>query len=253
MPYGLYISAEGAQAQNLRMQVIANNLANVDTAGFKRELAVIQARHSEAIEQGEASSGSGSINDIGGGVLARHSLSDFSQGTLKNTGISTDMAIEGEGFFEIEREGQRFLTRAGNFMLSNTGQLQTPDGYAVLSTGGGSIEIPVGTPWRVISDGTIVNSEHGNSLASIALVRPREPGDLSRVGQNLFSALGDIVPLAPQEASVHAGYLELSSVRPASEIMELIEASRAFEANVRLIQNQDHMIDSLISRVLGSA
>lgn len=82
VPYGLCISAEGAQSQSLRMEVIANNLANVETTGFKRALAVIQARHSEAIEQGEDQAGSASINDIGGGTMVRQTLSDFSRGTF---------------------------------------------------------------------------------------------------------------------------------------------------------------------------
>src|SRR5687767_7521440 len=98
MSYGLYLSAAGADVQSKRLEVMANNLANVDTTGFKRELAVVKARHAEAIERGEETAGSRGVSDVGGGVLLHQTLTHFSPGTLKKTGIPTDMAIDGEGF-----------------------------------------------------------------------------------------------------------------------------------------------------------
>jgi len=253
MPYGLYISAEGAQAQAQRMEIIANNLANVDTADFKRQLAVIQARHSEAIEQGEDTAGSNSINDIGGGTLLRQTLTDHSRGTLKHTGIPTDVAIDGEGFFEVARDGQRYLTRAGNFAIGSGGQLQTPNGYDVLSAGGGPLTIPAGALWHIQADGSIVDSQTGGAFAVLSVVRAQQPGDLVPRGANLFSSLSDTIPVAPGEANVRGGYLEVSGVIATTEMMEMIETSRAFEANLKVIQNQDSMIDSLLNRVLRSS
>ena len=253
MPYGLYVSAEGAQAQMQRMEIIANNLANVDTAGFKRQMAVIQARHAEAIQQGEDTVGSNSINEIGGGTLVRQTLTDHSRGTLKQTGIPTDVAIDGEGFFEVTNQGQRYLTRAGNFAVGSGGQLQTPSGHAVLSTGGGPLTIPAGSSWSIQTDGSIVDTQSGNVFGSLSVVRAQQPGDLVHRGENLFSSLSDTIPLSSNEVKVRGGYLEMSGVTATTEMMEMIETSRAFEANLRVIQNQDNMIDSLLSRVLRSS
>src|SRR5687768_2999284 len=132
MSYGLYISAEGAMAQNLRLETIANNLANVDSAGFKRDLAIFQARYAEEIENGLDYHGSGSVNDVGGGVMVAGTLTDYSPGTLKRTNIDTDLAIAGDGFFVVSKDGQQHLTRGGNFLLDSAGRLTTQTGYSVL-------------------------------------------------------------------------------------------------------------------------
>lgn len=250
MPYGLYISAEGAMAQNQRMQVLANNLANVDTLGFKRELAILQSRDAEAIEQGTESRGSGSINDIGGGVLVAETSTDFSTGPLERTQIPTDMAIDGEGFFEIEKDGEKLLTRAGNFALTADGRLTTQTGYSVMSSGGGPIQIDPSLPWEMNDQGLI--QQRGGAQVSVSIVKPASLGDLARAGENMFSSLAETTPVAVNERSVRAGHLEKSGVKPTLEMMELIETSRAFEANIKLIQNQDQMIDSLVSRLLRS-
>src|SRR5262245_50880306 len=110
MPYGLYISAEGAYSQSKRMEVLANNLANVDTPGFKRDLALCRARFAEEISRGQDHHGSGSINDVGGGVWMNHTATDHSQGTLQRTDIPTDMAVNGDGYFVVQKDGHNLLT-----------------------------------------------------------------------------------------------------------------------------------------------
>jgi flagellar basal-body rod protein FlgF/flagellar basal-body rod protein FlgG len=133
MPYGLYISAAGAHAQSQRVEVLSNNIANAQTPGFKRELAVLQARHSEAISEGQDYPGTRSINNLGGGVYMAETLTDFNQGVFKLTGIESDLAIEGDGFFQVEKNGQRLLTRAGNFNVGSDGRLLTSGNAQVLS------------------------------------------------------------------------------------------------------------------------
>src|SRR5436309_14554618 len=116
MPYGMYISAEGAAAQAQRLEVIANNLANVDTPGFKQDVPTFQARFSEAIQKGQARSGDRSMNDIGGGVKIVSTQTDHSMGELKHTGNDLDLAINGKGFFHVRGDdGETYLTRAGDF------------------------------------------------------------------------------------------------------------------------------------------
>lgn len=248
MPYGLYISAEGAAAQSKRMEVLANNMANVDTPGFKRQLAVLQARHAEAIRQGLASPSSGTINDVGGGVEVPLTMTTFGQGVIERTQRPTDMAIEGEGFFMVQGEGtSKFLTRAGDFKINMEGMLVTQDGKPVLAEDGTPIQLDPTLPWAVSPQGVVRQDSYE---APLALVRPKHMADLVHEGTNLFRSLSTVENLEANERNIHTGYLELSGVRPTTEMMEMIEASRAFESNVRLIQNQDQAMGQLISRVM---
>lgn len=248
MPYGLYISAEGAQAQSLRMEVISNNLANVNSPGFKREQAVFQSRLAEAIQRGMAAAGAGSLNDLGGGVENLATITDFSAGPITNTGVSTDMAIEGDAFFQVRRDGKDYLTRAGNFMFTASGNLVTQHGDAVLSTQGTPVAIdPQLGPWHITSDGAI--AQNGDKIY-LALVRPKSYSDLAKSPDNLFSPLAPPTPVPPPERQVLPGFLENSGVQSVGEMVDMIETSRAFEANVNMIRNQDQILGELVSRVL---
>lgn len=248
MPYGLYISAQGAQAQSQRMEVIANNLANVDTVGFKRELAILQSRYAEAVEQGTASPGAGTLQDIGGGVQFRETKTDFSTGPIRQTNIPTDVALPNDGFFLVRKGQENMLTRAGNFRLSAIGELVTQQGYPVLGEGNSPIVIsPSGGPWEITSNGTVVQS---GSAQNLAIVKPASLGDLAKAGENLFRSLADTRPLPPSERNVATGHLEMSGVEPTTEMTTLIEASRMLEANVNVLKSQNQMLDGLINRVL---
>ena len=246
MPYGLYLSSEGAHAQSLRLDVISHNLANVDTVGFKRELAVCQARYAEAIEEGSSMPGLGSIDDVGGGIMVRETLTDFSPGPLKPTGTRTDVAIKAEGFFKVRKGEEIFLTRAGNFTIASNGHLTTQQGYDVLDESDGPIVI-LDPRWHVNESGTIWKQ---GGVQNLALVKPNSLGDLTRAGENLFKPLGDVEPLGASDRKVASGYLESSSVRPTSEMVDLIQASRALEANINLMKAQDQMLGGLVNRVM---
>jgi flagellar basal-body rod protein FlgF/flagellar basal-body rod protein FlgG len=251
MFYGLYISAEGARAQSERLQVIANNLANVDTTGFKRDLAIFQSRYSEATQRGMDSPGSGTINDMGGGVLFRETVTSFVQGPLERTDMPSDLAIEGEGFFVVRQGNRDYLTRAGNFVVKPDGDVVTADGYSVLNADREPLHIAAERgPYRFTEDGAV---EQPGTKTFLALVKPRSFGDLAKVGEYLYEPLAPVDDLEPGKRQVRSGFLEKSVVRPASEMMQLIETSRVFEANVHLIQNQDQMFGALISRVLRAA
>lgn len=248
MPYGLYISAEGAQAQSLRMEVISNNLANVATPGFKRELAVFQSRLAEAAQRGLIAPGAGTINDLGGGVDSLATMTDFSRGPLRATDVPTDLAIDGDGFFVVRRNGKDLLTRAGNFVLNASGGLVTQNGDTVMSSEGTPLVIdPQLGPWHVTTDGAVAQA--GDKIY-LSLVKPRSYGDLVKTGDNLFTPLAPPLPVAPTDRQVISGYLENSGVQSVSEMAEMIETSRAFEANVNMIRNQDQILGELVSRVL---
>ncbi len=247
MPYGLYISAAGAHAQSQRVQVLSNNVANAQTPGFKRELAVLQARHSEAILRGEDYPGTRGVNNVGGGVYMSETVTDFRDGTLKPTDIPTHVAIDGEGFFQVKKDNETYLTRAGNFSIANDGRLIGPGNSEVLNDGGGPIVIDPTTPWKIDNSGAI---SQGGEIINLALVKPQSLGDLAKAGDNLFQPLGPTTPLAPDQRQVRAGYLELSGANPIAEMTQLIEASRAYEANIRMIQNHDQILGALTSRLI---
>ncbi len=249
MPYGLYLSAAGANAQNHRLEVLSHNLANINTPGFKPHLAVLKSRDSEAVARGEVQPGTGGVDDIGGTVTLQPSMTQFSQGPIRTTGSRTDFAINDEkSFFVVQRGNQQLLTRAGNFHFDSGGKLVTPVGEPVLSTSGAPVTINPLVPYEVMGDGTVYQAGQRQQLM---LARPQEIGDLSRVGDNLFQSLTPVTQTPATERSVVGGSLEESAVKPTSAMMELIEASRVYEANVKMIQNQDQTLGSLISRVLS--
>ena len=245
----MYISAEGAAIQSQRLEVIANNLANVDTVGFKPEVATFQARFAEAIQQGMAQPGNQSINDLGGGVKLIEVQTDHSIGQLKETGGPLDLAITGDGFFHVRGDdGEQYLTRAGNFTLDTQGRVVTQNGYRpVLDQAGGEIALDANLPWEISSDGFISQS---GSLVALGMSQPAALNELSKVGHNLFKPEGEIATVPLADRQVRQGFLEMSGANPVRQMMSMIETTRAFEANTRMIQNQDTMLGSLISRVL---
>lgn len=248
MNYGIYISAEGAMAQQTRLEVISNNLANVQTAGFKRDLAIAQSRYAEEVQRGHQIPGMGGIDDLGGGVSVSETVTDFGAGPINNTGITSDVAALGDAFFMVRRDGQNFLTKAGNFQVTSSGALVTQEGDAVLSDDGEAIVVdPSAGPWQYTPDGGV---QQGGNVRNLALVKPLSLGDLVKRGDNLYQPLTPPIALLPAERKVAPEHLEMSSVKPAYEMLEMVTTSRAFEANANMIRTQDQLYGTLLSRVL---
>jgi flagellar basal-body rod protein FlgF len=244
----MYMSATGANAQSHRLEVLSHNLANINTTGFKPHLAVLQTRQSKAIQNGEVSAGQGGVDDLSAGVAIKPTLTQYQQGAIKTTGSSTDLAIHDPStFFVVQRNDKELLTRDGNFMFDNQGQLVTPNGDPVLSAGGGKIRIDPRQPYTISSDGAVVQ---GSERQLVKLVRPQALGDLTRIGDNMFQSLASVNEVSTTERKVTSGALESSAVEPTSAMIELIEASRVYEANVRMIQTQNDSMEQLISRIL---
>lgn len=249
MYYGLYMSAAGAHSQGQKVEVLSNNIANGGTVGFKRELALLESRESEAIERGMERRGSRNVNDVGGGAAMRATATDFSPGDLKKTDNPTDFAIEGDVpdvFFQVKRGNQLLLTRAGNFQFSNEGVLQTAQGDQVLTADGDAIQLDPTLDWRTTPGGII---EQAGNRFELGLVRPPNLRALDKVGHNYFSAK-TVQQVGPEDRRVQSGFTELSGIKPVEEMVELIAASRAYEANVRLIQQHDDATSQLIGRML---
>jgi flagellar basal-body rod protein FlgF len=248
MPYGFYISAEGANAQSSRLDVIANNLANVDTVGFKRDLASFQARYAESIQKGQVTPGMGKQDDIGGGVLFFQTKTDFSQGIVKNTGNPANVALKGDGFFTVKKGDETYLTRAGDFEINSRGELVTTQGYAVLDESGAPMVLNTDLhEWEISDTGALRQRGRAQNLA---IVKPAASEELVKHGENLFRCTGQTNALPEQERRVASGFIELSAVKPTLEMTSLIEASRFFEANVNMMKTQDQMLGGLVNRVL---
>jgi flagellar basal-body rod protein FlgF len=248
MPYGIYLSAAGAHVQNHRLEVLSHNLANINTPGFKQNFAVLQSRHNRAIEEGTAYPGSPGLAEIGGGVRIQPTVTAFETGPMERTGNKTHFAINDKNsFFMVQRGEEQFLTRAGGFLFNSAGMLTTTNGDYVLSSEGTPIQIDPTSRFEVSDDGMIQQNGAGINLM---VVRPTNLADLSRSGDNLFKPLSEVQPVPLTERSVQSGALEKSAVNPTMAMMELIEASRAYESNLRLIQHQDQAYGNLLGRVL---
>ncbi len=248
MYYGLYISAAGANAQSSKVEVLSNNLANVNTVGFKRELALLEAREAEAVERGLTSRGTGQLEDIGGGVGLRATHTDFSPGTLQHTQIPSDLAIDSpDTFFQVQRGAQKLLTRAGNFHVSNEGLLVTATGDQVLASDGTPVEIDPAQPFDFREGGVI---EQAGTRTELALLTVKNLSTLQKAGDNYYLTDRSSGLSPAEDRVVKSGYLEMSGVNPVEEMVELITASRAYEANVRVIQQHDTATSELITRLL---
>ncbi len=158
-----------------------------------------------------------------------------------------DMAVQGDGFFLVEDNGQQLLTRAGNFQVNAQGELLTQQGFNVLSSAGNPISINPNMHSRVHKDGWV---EHSGAGEHLGIVKPSSLGDLVRVGENTFRPLGPLTPVPAEQRHVESGFLELSGVTPIRATMDMIETSRMYEANVRMIQSHDQITGSLVNRVL---
>ena len=247
MLYGLYLSAQGAQVQTLRQEVVSNNLANASTASFKRDLVTAQSHLPYDVEDGKPGWINDSLKNMPGGVTAAEVATDFSQGDLSQTKGSFDLALKGKGFLRVSDGKKSFLTRDGQLAVGPQNQLVTRDtGLAVLNTSGQPIlNVDPERSIEVLADGSIFQGD--TELGKLGIVEPRSYSELSKVGRNLYSTPGKLTPAKP-ETEVKQGYIESSGIRPVASMMELIESSRVLEANVNMIHYQG---DSL-SRLLDS-
>lgn len=236
-----YISLSRQSGLMKELSTIANNMANADTVGYKREGAIFSEYIAAAGANGEVASPRHSLSM---GRLAAHA-SNFDTGSLRMTGGSMDVAVEGDGFFLVDVNGQTQLTRAGNFMTDENGRLITVDGNAVLDNAEGEIQIPIEAGELSIAlDGTL--SANGVELGRLGVVTA-DPNTLSRQGSNNWVAENGFEPL--EEARVLQGFLEDSNVEPVSEIARMIEVQRFYDAGQKILEMEDNRIKQVITTI----
>ncbi|AHF82447.1 flagellar basal-body rod protein FlgG [Rhizobium leguminosarum bv. trifolii WSM1689] len=258
----LAIAATGMDAQQTNLEVIANNIANINTTGFKRA----RAEFSDLLYQTERAKGVANRANqavvpeganIGLGVQTSAVRNLHLQGELTQTGNDLDVALIGKGFFQIQStDGTTLYSRAGAFNKNDQGQLVTIDGYEVLP----GITIPTGSTELTISRSGQVSAKlpgatEATELGQLTLADFVNEAGLQPLGDNLFQetpASGEAVIGSPDEegfAYMKQGYLESSNVDPVKEITELISAQRAYEMNSKVITTADEMA-SIVSKNL---
>ena len=248
------------------MQAIANNIANLETPAFKREVALQMARHTESVYPlEEIPFGTGLMTDIGGGVHTIGTRTEFKQGTIMPTPFESDLAIQGDGWFRVRdvANGEELLTRAGNFQVDRNGNFVTEWGrsrFQLLDTEGEPVTLPVpgSNTWHITDDGVVHDVGVGR-VQQIALVQPDDMETMVKTGENVYrldvpdDTLGYQNIPDPERPRIRSGHLEMSSVNPSTEMIEMITTSRAIETNVKMMHTQDEATGSLINQVLRVA
>jgi len=249
----LHVARTGLDAQDQRMRVIANNLANVSTTGYKRDRANFATlAYQDSRVAGQQSSGETAYANglnLGTGVSVQSTTRIDTQGTMESTGNSLDMALDGGGFFQVQMPGGRLgYTRAGNFSRSSEGNLVTSQGYQVLP----AIQIPANTTQLTIADdGTVSASVAGGEsqqVGQIQVANFANPGGLQAGSDNFLYETAASGPaqlgIAGEDGRGHVkqGMLEGSNVSIVEELVDMIECQRAYEINSKMISSVDEML-----------
>ena len=250
----LHVARTGLDAQDIKMRVIANNLANVNTTGFKRDRANFETlAYQQVVAAGAQADSQNKLAiglNLGTGVQLTGTERMDTQGTLTTTGNSLDLAIEGAGFFQLQQaDGTTAYTRAGNFKLSSEGTVVSPDGLPVIP----QIQVPDGaTSVSIGNDGTVTATLAGatepTTLGQIETARFINPAGLTATGGNLL--LESAASGTPQvgaaglegRGTLRQGALEGSNVNTVEELVDMIETQRAYEVASKMIKATDEML-----------
>lgn len=254
----LWTAASGMKAQQLNMDTISNNLANVNTTSYKKQRVEFKDLLYVTLKKNNLVDGQGSpVNlQVGHGVMPSATTRSFINGSLERTENPLDLAINGEGFFAIEGpNGDIFYTRDGNFKVSvmdNEMKLVTADGYTVLSDFDDEIVLEEGMKNISISENGLIIAEDQEGelqeIATIKLVKFINPEGLEAIGRNLYKATaasGEEIAMEDEgrTSNILQGYLETSNVQVVDEMVRLITAQRAYEISSKAIQTSDEMLN----------
>lgn len=257
MMRSLNTAASGMVAQQRNLDTIANNLANVNTNGFKSQRAEFQDMVYQNVRPSGGSNGGGAQQpsgmQIGLGTQFAATTGEFRQGSFQSTNNPMDLAIGGEGFFAVEMpDGSRAYTRDGSFKLNSSGEMVSNDGYKLAD----SITIPAGASAVAISkNGSVSAKVPGQNepveVGQIKITVFPNPAGLTRLGQNLYADGGASGTGEEKEAGtegaggIQQGYLEGSNVEIVEEMVKMITAQRAYEINSKAVQTSDDMLSVL--------
>ena len=235
-----YVGLSRQTVLRRQLDVIANDVANVDTAGFKVESLIVQTDPQKLPSSGD---GPGVVNFVLDAGVARN----FGQGALKSTGAPFDMALEGEGFFKIQTPAGERYTRDGRFSMDANGRLVSQSGQPVQGDGGDITVDPTKGPVKIASDGTI--SQGNSTIGKVAVVNFASLSALAKDGDGLYRNVSNIQPIASTSAKVVQGMVEASNVDPISQITKMIEVSRAYESITNMMTQTSDLSSQTINRL----
>ena len=248
----LYSASSGMKSQQFQLDTIANNLANVNTTGFKKNRVDFQDLLYQQLQVPTAQKPLGM--DVGSGVRVAATLTNFEQGILQETGNSLDVAIEGKGFFKVALpNGSIGYTRNGSFRQDEEGNIINSDGYKVLNQGNSEIQLPAGTREIQISPNgeifaVIDGSDTPQSAGILGLASFANPAGLEKLGGSVYLPTG--ASGNPQEGTageqgfglIRQSFLEGSNVQIVEEMVKMITAQRTYELNSKMIQTTDEIM-----------
>lgn len=241
MDNAVYVGISRQMVLRREMDIIANNIANLDTTGFKVE-SLMQKTDPGAPAM--TLGGPKPVKFVAADTVARN----FGQGALNKTGAPLDMAIEGEGFFQIQTPNGPRFTRDGRFTTDPTGRLVTQAGLAVLDDGGGEIVIDAEKGQVAIgADGSM--SQGNERVGKVGMYAFANQGALEKVGDNAFRNSSNLQPQPADKAKLRQGHLETSNVKPVLEITRMVEVSRAYESTAKLIDGEAELSRRSVERL----
>lgn len=250
---GLQISKTGMLAQQRKQENIANNIVNANTTGFKKATSAISSDrdmflHRLNDEIIRTSMGNMDkkprVGPLGTGVFVDETLINFTMGSLQETGNNLDLAIEGNGFFTVEGNGQEFLTRDGVFSVDSQGYIVNSSGFYLLGVNG-RINV-ASTDVDITPEGAIVQDDQ--ILDNLQITVVNNPHSLEKLGLNLFAATAN-TQIGGDQGLIRQGFLEGSNVDLAEEMVELISTMRAYETNQRMIQTLDETLGKAVNEI----
>ena len=257
MPSGLFIAASGMDASVTREAIVSNNLANLNTVGFKQDHSVdvafptylISRLHDQKMKMADGTlEFRPNIGFMGGGVIPKETATDFAQGAHIETNNPLDFALATPGFFAVAGpEGKTLYTRDGSFSLDTNGRLVTQDGLPVLGHNG---EIFIdGSQVAVDREGNI--TVDGKALDQLLLVKVSDEGKLTKMGHSLFQAAPGVkIDLNSEDVNVQQGFLEQSNVNAIREMVDMIQVYRSYELNSKVVSMYDNALHQ--AATLGS-
>lgn len=258
MVRGLYTAWTGMVNEQKRLDVIANNMANANTTGYKKQNVTSQSFDDElAVRINDNNTDTTRKYPIGYmnlGVKIGETYLDFSQGSLRETGNTYDLALSGDGFFTIQttnKQGETSTkyTRDGSFTVNTEGYLVTRDGDYVLDTNGERIQIPgAQTAQNVAFDQNGNLTVDGQQIATLGIVSFENPQALLIYGENMYDAT-DAAGLQASTAIVNQGYLEMSNTNVIEEMVDMITITRAYEAGQKMIQTTDTTLQKAVNEI----
>ncbi|MCI6499435.1 flagellar basal-body rod protein FlgF [Lachnospiraceae bacterium HCP1S3_C3] len=254
MVRGLYTAYTGMLNQQKKMDTLSNNLANADTTGYKKEGVTAKTFETQLaikVKDGSNAYIDQQIGKLNLGVKIGENYTDYSQGSYRYTGNTYDLALGGDGFFNISfmnKAGEQSVkyTRDGNFTIDNEGALRTQDGDYVLGESGeiyiptNAVDVSINKLGEIYADGEYIDT--------IKITDFEDYNYLKKYGENMYDAVEGATEKEPT-ATIDQGYLEQSNINVVTEMVNMISLSRTYEANQKLIQTMDDALDKSANQI----